>query len=101
MPDLMAGLIAGDIPEQPRRRLDPFWSRGPVAMGQFVRSDHRRRAGAVSLAAGFCERVWNLTDPMFTALRQSSSSVPLRDPAQSGHQASLLPQDQQVPGSKA
>lgn len=61
------------------------------ATGQFVRSDHRWLSGALSLVAGFCERVWNLNDPMFTALRRSSPTDSPEDPGKRGHQASLLP----------
>jgi hypothetical protein len=66
------------------------------ATQQFIRSDHRWLSGALSLAAGFCERVWGLKDPMFTTLRQPTSSVPPRDSQMNGRQGSLLPQDQSV-----
>lgn len=58
---------------------------------QLVRSDHRWLSGAVSLVAGFCERVWELPDPMFATLRQAESIADTSDPVGEGNgQASLL-----------
>jgi hypothetical protein len=62
-----------------------------LAEEQFIRSNHRWLSGAVSLAAGFCERVWRLEDPMFSALRQAQPIDSSAEGQDVAPQASLLP----------
>jgi hypothetical protein len=62
----------------------------------FVKGDHQWLSGAVSLAAGFCERVWELSDPTFSALRRSSQSIEADESHSGSEQASLL----EIPGTQ-
>jgi hypothetical protein len=59
---------------------------------QFIRGDHRWLSGAISLTAGFCERVWELGDSMFSALRQAQPTQSPSESHGSGEQSSLLPE---------
>ncbi len=63
------------------------------AQDQFIRSDHRWLSGAISLAAGFCERVWELRDPMLSTLRKAQLDTGGNLTDEGKGQASLLPED--------
>lgn len=57
---------------------------------RFIRTDHRWHSAALSLAAGFCERVWGLSDSMFPDLRQARGPTPPVNLDSESGQGSLL-----------